>query len=145
MFVRKALPCIKFFLQKNRPRRIIALRGHSLSKNYCLPAKRAIQNHFLPQLCRGKKYIYPHKCAVWRLCRQTVRAARMFSVGKVFRLFRQSETAQDHSPARSCSILCRGSGKFLGNGVGNVSRQLGSYVQTKKQCFERGYMLSLPL
>ena len=65
----------------------------SSSKKSILPAKRAFKIHFLPQLCRGKKHFYPRKCAVCRLCRQTVRAARMFG-GKVpTGLFRRSQTA----------------------------------------------------
>ena len=51
---------------------------YSLSKKCLLPAKRAFEIRFLPQLCRGKKHFYPSKCAGWRQSRQDVRAAGMF-------------------------------------------------------------------
>ena len=49
-----------------------------MSKKCLLPAKRAFEIRFLPQLCRGKKHFYPSKCAGWRQSRQDVRAAGMF-------------------------------------------------------------------
>ena len=65
--------------------------GLSLSKKWILPAKRAFEIRFLPRLRRGKKHFYPHKCAVCRRSRKTVRAVRMFG-GKVpTGLFRRSE------------------------------------------------------
>ena len=54
----------------------------SLSKKSNLPAKRAFVIRFLLRVSRGKKHFYPHKCAVCRQRRQTVRAGRMFG-GKV--------------------------------------------------------------
>ena len=50
-----------------------------MSKNRNLPAQRAFEIRFLPQLRRGKKHFYPHKCAVWRHSRQSVRAAAQFA------------------------------------------------------------------
>ena len=96
-FLSKSRLC-SFYPQNQEPDRIVGL--FSLSKNLDLPAKRAFEIRFLPQLCRGKKHFYPHKCAVWRQYSQTVRAVRMFG-GKVpTGLFRRSE-----DPDRIVGIL----------------------------------------
>ena len=79
-----------------------------MSKKYLLPVKRAFEINFLTQLCRVKKYFYPRKCAVCRLCRQTVRAARMFG-GKVpTGLFRRF-----HGQAMRLPVFCMPSERNL--------------------------------
>ena len=69
-------------LQQNKKISALFLALFSLSKKSVLPAKRAFEIRFLPRVSRGKKHFYPHKCAVCRHSRQTVRAGRMFG-GKV--------------------------------------------------------------
>ena len=74
----------------------------SLSKKYILPAKRAFEINFLTQLCRVKKYFYPHKCAVCRHSRQTVRAGRMFGGKVTLVTFSTVSTA-----GFTAAVLCR--------------------------------------
>ena len=79
-----------------------------MSKKCLLPAKRAFEIRFLPQLCRGKKHFYPSKCAGWRQSRQDVHAAGMFG-GKVpTGLFRRF-----HGQAMRLPVFCMPSERSL--------------------------------
>ena len=95
---------------------------YSLSKKCLLPAKRAFEIRFLPQLCRGKKHFYPSKCAGWWQSRQDVRAAGMF--GRKVTLMTFSTVSNLPRASGSGEVICyvksQGRCRFHTGGTGDL-------------------------